>query len=282
MLAVTSLLAATAPAVGAAETDEFRPGRFRQAFTQVRDRQMPMPEAPGVVALHCAARTTDAASAVGCEWRSDTDVRSWQLWNLQVRPTHGNRNLVAEVGADSDRFVDRNVDAPARYLYAVLGLDGDGEIIARSRVQVVDVAAPQIDPVPVNPVPIESACAIGRADDGALVGCEWRPVAREAGAAGYVVWRQTNGGEREAMVRLGLDVTAWRDLEVAPGNRYGYTIVAVNADGDVVGQSRVAVVGIPERPEPPTDVRPFDAEPVPVRPAAVRPATAQPTTDGRG
>ncbi len=242
-------------------------------------------EIPVTVKLGCRGHVENGEGAVGCHWRSidDRAVASWQLRNLQVRPEAGVRNLVAELGPDAEGYRDTNVVVPAAYVYAVLALDADGEIIGRSRVAaaVLHERTPHLEP-------LHLGCAghrteVDRAELDAVVPdlavwvtCEWRPATSDT-AAGYVVWRNVDGGEREAIARTGLDQTAIRDDDVSPGHRYRYVIQAVDADGNTVGRSRMVMVAFrpydrvvdPERDEvrdreadrpvePETDVRPHD------------------------
>jgi len=209
------------------------------------DRALDVPDIEAVVKLDCQPRRSDAEAAVACEWRADDDlgVRSWQLWKLQVRPERGGRTLVAQLGADATAHTDLDVTVPAAYLYAVLGLDADGTVIARSRVDPVqlNVRDHQVEPMRLECAahPIDSA-------PGAVVGCEWNEVSNDA-AVGYILWKSVDGGERAEIARVGLETTHVRDDEVAPGHRFTYVVTAVDQAGAIVGQSRSETVGIAAR-----------------------------------
>ena len=204
---------------------------------------MELPDVPRAVKLNCKARSADSIGAVHCSRRAgdDLDVRGWQLWNLQVRPVHGTRNLVAELGADAHGYVDTEVEVPAAYLYAVLALNGDGEVIARSRVSYVSLAEHH-DRIEI----LRLQCEAHRTDDSVddttsrpevQIGCGWSASTRPS-AVGYVLWRSVNGGEREVIARTGLDVNSYRAADVAPGHRYLFVVNAVDAHEHVVGISR--------------------------------------------
>ena len=222
----------------------------RRAMTNVLDASMDLPDITASVKLDCDSRVTDAGAAAVCEWRApdDLDVRAWQLWNLQVRPVHGSRNLVAQVGADVRSFTDRDVEVPAVYLYAVLGLDNNGEIIARSRIDSVkflerDIA---IEPMRLECAAHRTPAATDVVVDHAprfAVGCKWNEVSNDA-AVGYVLWKSVDGGERHAIARVGLETTSVRDGDVLAGHRYTYVVTAVDGAGEVVGRSRGETVGI--------------------------------------
>jgi Ni/Co efflux regulator RcnB len=273
LIAVATLLAAFALPVSAgliADRGEDAPirdtHRQRRDVPARPDRVRDIPDVDAVVELSCGPRVTDDAAAVKCEWRAgdDLQVRAWQLWNLQVRPEKGTRNLVAELGADVVSYTDTEVSVPAAYLYAVLGLDGNGEIIARSRLQSVTLGERDRE---IEQLRLECAAhrveTDGRSDARPefAVGCGWSEVGNTA-AVGYVMWKSVDGGERTVLARVGLDVTELRDAAVAPGHRYTYVVTAVDADGEIVGRSRAVHVGI-RNEDRPTDReidRPVDRE----------------------
>jgi hypothetical protein len=220
--------------------------------------------------------------------RPQHEIVKWQLWNIQLKPTQGHRNLVAELGPEQTTYRDHEVEAPAAYLYAVLGLDARGEIVARSRPDLAVVAArPErevlrlscrariVDTAPTLSTDRAAVDAPGRP----VVGCEWSPTHLRR-AAGYHVYRSADGGGRELIARTGLDRTSMVDDNVAFGHRYAYVVVAVDADGKMLSRSRVARVDIPPFPRPvdpvPVDVKPVDPVPVDTRPVDVKPVDPVP------
>lgn len=231
------------------------------------------PGVPHEIKARCFGSVDDSgAGSVECNWtaRDDVAIAGWQLWNIRIRPGHGERNLVAELGADATTYLDTAVEVPGRYLYVVLGLDADGAIIARSAVAPAGLVAP-----PTHDNLMRLKCrATGPTDVAPEIGCEWSPTKVET-AVGYVLWRIVDGGDRGAVARTGLDVTRFVDTEVAAGHRYLYVITAVDATGDVLGRSRAEHVDIPgpvPRPVPPVDIRPRP----PVATAPVRPMDTPP------
>jgi len=207
-------------------------------------------EVPVTVKLGCRGHVDEGIGTVGCQWRAidDQAIASWQLFNLQVRPVAGVRNLVAELRADTRSFRDTNVEVPAAYVYAVLALDAEGEVIGRSRVvsAVVHDRDREIEPLYLrcdgHRGETDTVEPDGEVPDIAIwATCEWRPSTSDS-TAGYVVWRTTDGGERTAIARTGLDQTSIRDNDVSRGHRYRYVVQAVDADGNTVGLSRPANV----------------------------------------
>jgi len=223
-------------------------------------------DTPVVVKLNCHGYVHEGVGIVGCGWRAEADasVASWQLWNLQIRPERGSRNLVAELGADVRSYRDSNVVVPATYVYAMLGFDADGDIVARSRLS--RVALHERDRKPdilrldcrAHRLPLDAvADTVAEVDSIVSIGCEWSATDAD-NAAGYQLWRSLDGGARHIIARTGLDQTSVRDHDVAVGHQYRYVVTAVDAEGHVVGRSRAATVGL--RPHDRTEDRMRDLE----------------------
>jgi hypothetical protein len=250
----TSLLAVPASA-GEATDQGSHP--LREIVAELTGSALELPDVAAAIKLHCAPRQSDTAAAVHCEWRAGDDlgVRAWQLWRLQVRPERGDRVLVASLGADAASHTDTGVVSPAKYLYAVLGLDAGGDVIARSRLETVRLRNHDEREVDLVPMRLSCAAAHGEGDAAASAGCEWSGVEHER-AVGYVLWRSVDGGERVALARVGLDTQSYRDTTVVAGHRYTYIVTAVDAEGEIVGRSRAETVGLRPavRPEPARDV----------------------------
>ncbi len=207
-------------------------------------------DVPVSVKLNCHGHVAEGEGTVGCGWRSETDeaVATWQLWNLQVRPEGGVRNLVTELGADVRSYRDTNVVVPAVYAYAIVGLDADGSIVARSRparavlherdrgVRHLGLRC-HAHGVRLDAVTDQEAVA----DPEVLIECGWRATGIEA-AVGYQLWRAVDRGEREIIAETGLDQISYEDQDVSVGHRYRYVVVAVDADGLVVGRSRAEAI----------------------------------------
>ena len=73
--------------------------------------------------------------------------------------------------------------------------------------------------------------------DGAHRGvqCRWSDALRPA-AERYVLWRSVDGAAREAIYRVGEDGRrSFFDTDVKPGQHIRYAVVALDANGRVVG-----------------------------------------------
>lgn len=200
------------------------------------------------VRLTCRGHVGDDGPAVGCEWKQQRDaanVRVWQVWNVQVRPDAGVRNLVAEVGPDVGSIRDTSVVAPAKYLYAVVGLDHAGEVVARSRVVAVRLGEARRHDIE----QLRLDCLGELTDAGPVIGCDWS-AADEARVAEYRLFRATHGHDRRLVAATGPDQTSYRDDAVEVGVRHRYWVVGIDDHGNVVAASRSSVAGVePQRPE---------------------------------
>jgi len=283
LLMAAALLAAV-PAAFAAAPDRLPFVGSSAPGTPVVSRPVDIaaPDVPPSIRARCVGSVGESGSgSVECNWRAreDLGIAGWQLWNLQVRPAHGERNLVAELRTGVTSYTDTNVEIPGQYFYVVLGLDADGDIIARS-----GVAPATLEKRPTHDDPMRLEC--GAADlqnPSASIGCEWSPTKAET-AAGYVLWRSVGGDDRMVVARTGLEAVRFVDADVAAGHRYVYVITAVDAGGEVVGRSRPDHAGIPgsmNRPVDPVEVRPVGhVEVRPVHPVEVGPMPTQAMASG--
>jgi len=247
------------------------------------------PEVPHAIKARCFGTVEAGVGSVECNWvgREDLAVAGWQLWNIRVRPEHGERNLVAEMRADVTTFVDTAVEVPGHYLYAVLAVDSNGGIIARSAVAPASLKTPpgqdekirlKCRPIGLHDRPaVDIAPAdIAPPDIAPSIGCEWSAAQIDT-AVGYVLWRQVDGGERVAVARTGLEATRFVDTDVAREHRYVYVATAVDASGEVVARSHEEHVGIPgpqPHPVPPIRILPDPGLPpvVPSPPMPIDPS----------
>ncbi len=184
------------------------------------------------VKLNCRGHGSDV-DGVACAWRSEATVASWQLWNLQILPSGGARNLVAEVGADVMSYHDTAVTGPAVYLYAVLGLDAEGTIVAQSRVDKVRVQGKDIGHLRLE---------CDAREDAETIGCGWS-APEDAEIRAYELYRSAAGEERTVIATLGADATGYTDTDVEAGVRYRYRLVALDPSGAIEALSRTDSAG---------------------------------------
>lgn len=119
-------------------------------------------------------------------------------------------------------------------------------------------ATADVEPAPTRPAPSEirpevrpdaedrlevltMTCRNWGGTDGNAAGCAWRP-ASHPDAVGYQLWRIVDGSERELVWRGRLDETRHIDRVPEDASYAVYAVLAVDADGDIVGQARPDVV----------------------------------------
>ena len=197
-----------------------------------------------VIALRCRGHVETGEPIAECAWRTDVSVASFQLWRLDLRVDDAARVLVAEVGADATTARDPSVTAPGAYLYAVLGLDADGEIVARSRPDRVGFRAPSVEQLRLECDAVRDGLNDDdpEVDAAPTIGCTWS-AAVESDVRAYRLYRATHGGERELIATVGADVTRVLDTDVEAGVRYLYRVEGVDAGGATVAHSRLDGAG---------------------------------------
>ena len=124
--ATALLLVFTATAPLAAATVESQPAR--EAIEPI-ERPTPIT----ALSLGCAGGESDANGQVAaCRWSTTEDARAYQLWRIVDR---GDRELVGTFDNLTSIARDDVPNDAVLVRYAVIALDGDGEIIGQSRVQ---------------------------------------------------------------------------------------------------------------------------------------------------
>jgi hypothetical protein len=204
--------------------------------------------------LECAGRTTDAGrSGASCKWSQATsDAAAGYVLVRTTGDAHGVVFRTNQVTATS--FIDANIRVGVEYGYRVAAVNAVGERVGLSAWVRAGVQPPERD-VEV----LELGCEAVESDDGGQgANCRWSPATNEA-AAGYQLWRIVSSGERELVLRTGLDKTSHTD-RVADDARYAwYTVLAVDSDSEIVGRSRAVKVTFVDREPPVVDqVDPVD------------------------
>jgi hypothetical protein len=201
--------------------------------------------APTVVAepaikLGCALVLPAPVSTVPrivCRWSAfeGADVAEYRVWR---RVDGGPARLIARVGpAQPLRHADFLIRPGHTYTYRIVAKAADGTRLGTSA------------PVAVRfgrlPEALRFNCFYKVDNAVSGVFCHWAAATRPA-AVRYVLFRSVDGAAREAIYRAPLDGTRrFLDTDVASGQRIRYAVVALAADGRVVGLSRVDTVLVP-------------------------------------
>ena len=177
-----------------------------------------------------------------CRWRRrvGVDVRAYRLWRIVDAPLGRPRHLIATVTPDEPlRHVDRDILPGHTYSYRVIAIGTDGHGVRDQRVVSSASAVRRRS----------SPCGCAYVIDGATQGvaCHWSGRRVRRGAVRPL--RSVDGGARESDLP---DAHGGRrsflDTDVKAGQTIRYKVVALAADGRVVG------IGGPDRIVVPTVV----------------------------
>ena len=198
---------------------------------------------PSVVAdpaikLGCAVVIPVPASTtprIVCRWTAlEGAVAEYRIWR---RVDGGTARLVAKLAPSALRYADFNIRPGHTYTYRIVARDAQGTRLgASAAVSVRFGRLPEL---------LRFNCAY--LVDGATKGvrCRWAESTRPA-AVRYVLFRSVDGAAREAIYRTPLNGRrSFLDTDVASGQAIRYAVVALAADGRVVGVSRIDAVLVP-------------------------------------
>jgi hypothetical protein len=178
-----------------------------------------------------------AEAAVVCRWSAldNADVAMYRLWRMEdAKP----RELIARVAPTAPlRFADREIRWGHTYTYRVVAVNAEGTRLGISNLVVVRVGR--------HAEELRFNCAFVVDADRRGVACRWGESTRPA-AVRYVLYRSVDGGPREKIYRVGLNGRrSFFDTDVAAGQTIRYAVVALAADGRVVGIGGPDTVVIP-------------------------------------
>lgn len=197
--------------------------------------------------LGCEGVVAALGRGVACRWSAShhPDFAGYRL----VRGDGDERVVVFRTrDVDAVRHLDATVTPGQRYRYAIQVVDAEGRVIGQGGPAVAGIPEPPRQM-------LRFACE--RASDGEHRGiaCRWSAATGEV--RGYVLYRSVDGGAREAIYRAGADGRLGHfDGPLRPGHRYTYAVVALGADGEVLGGGGPVTIGIPPAPVAPPDGRP--------------------------
>jgi len=175
--------------------------------------------------------------AIVCRWVAPegVNVAKYRLWR---RVDDGPRRLLAVKRADAPlRYADFAIRTGHAYHYRVVGVGADGARVAISSAATVRVFR--------GPEVLRFNCFVLIDSDRRGAMCNWSDANRPA-AARYVLWRSVDGGPRQAIYRVGEDGRrSFLDQDVKAGQVIRYAVVALNANGRIVGYGGPDRVVIP-------------------------------------
>ncbi len=192
------------------------------------------------IKLACALVIPAPASSqprIVCRWSAfDGAVQAYRLWR---RVDLGSAHLIAAVMPGQElRHADPNIRAGHTYSYRVAAVANDGSRLGGSALVSVHVGR--------APEALKFNCffIIDDATQGAE--CHWSASTRP-GAVRYALYRSVDDGARELVYRTPLNGRrSFLDVNVKAGQTVRYAVVALAADGRIVGIGGPDAVKIPE------------------------------------
>ena len=236
--AVLAALMLFVPGASAAEIDRVADAEARVA-DDVRPER-PKIRCHGAVAL-------GGAPQVACRWTASEhpDAAGYKI----VRVGGGERTIAFRTGDTSvTRFTDTDVEFGTRYRYRVVVVNEDGRRIQRSRWNKAIVVKPDVERLhmacDVTDGETDVATDIAPEAQPHSILCEWRPTESEA-AVEYQLWRRIRGQHRELVATVGLDTLSHLDEVPADTTKVVYAVLALDADGEIVGRSGLSKIRFP-------------------------------------
>jgi hypothetical protein len=198
------------------------------------------PTAPNIV-LRCARVIPAAHPAndrVVCHWSALTGVgvRAYRLYRFVDAPLGRPRQLVARVTPDMPlRAVDRNITDGHRYSYRVVAIGTDGSRVGHSNLVSLRVGRPA------QALALKCVFLVDGTTQG--VACHWNAATNRPATVRYVLYRSVDGAARQWLYRTGAHGRrSFLDTKVMAGQTIRYKVVALTADGRVVGIGRDSIV----------------------------------------
>ena len=201
--------------------------------------------------FECAIARVGGAPKVKCRW-TESEHPEAAAYKI-VRVGGDERTVVFRTDDTSvTRFTDTDVEFGVRYRYRVVVLNAEGERIQRSRWNRAIVVKPDVER-------LRMACAVTDtavdAETDALTDvapvaqpysilCQWRPAESED-AVEYQLWRRIRGQHRELVATVGLDTLSHVDTVPADASKVVYAVLALDADGEIVGRSGLSKIRFP-------------------------------------
>lgn len=189
--------------------------------------------------LSCEPRPGTSPFRVVCRWGTpDVAPASYQLLRFtrsgdSVVP--GSRVVLTTTAGHE--LVDETGTPGTPYVYAALGVDGAGGVVAHSPVSFVvvpDAPAPTAPPTTAANPNVALRCLAPMVDGGRRTTCTWTASGLPK-AAGYRLTKSTNGAEPVTVGEVGADGTRSLNDPVLPGQQVTYRVLVLDAGGAVIG-----------------------------------------------
>ena len=187
------------------------------------------------------------APKVRCRWRvsEHPDAAGYKV----VRVHGDDRSVVFETDdVDVRRFTDKDVEFSTRYRYRLIVVDENGDKLQRSRWDRAIVRKPDTERLKMACGVADAVTETADAEPHSIL-CEWRPAQGDS-AVEYQLWRRIRGQHRELVTTVGLDTLSHLDTVPADTTKVVYAVLALDADGEIVGRSGLSKIRFPVQESP--------------------------------
>ncbi|MGN6366674.1 MAG: fibronectin type III domain-containing protein [Phycisphaerae bacterium] len=165
------------------------------------------------------------------------------------RSTDGvNYTLLSSLPMNSTSFTDSGLTSGTTYSYEVGAYGGTGQGVSASVSATTLVPAPHVASIPAPLAP--TGVGFSGVTSGSIT-VNWTD---SANAAGYHIYRSTDGANFSYIGDLGATATAWTDTGLASSTTYSYVVGAYNSggEGQSIGTSISTLVAAPGAPSSPS------------------------------
>lgn len=258
LVMVGALLTTVVAPAGAAEATNTRPTDIAStdiATTDIAPTDVRPDIRPDIEVLRLRCRgvlNADGLPEVRCKWTAPT-VDSAHVVVLQRNDGSGFESIWRTANVQRNRYVDTDIEAGQRYRYRVRVFDANKHLVAASRSNGAGVPIPSIDVLEIgceagviHPTPTDVALRDVAVTDAIaghkVVECKWTGTEN---VRAYQLWRLVNRGHRELVGTYDNETFNAKDR---PGNDalvVKYAVLALDADGEIIGRSRPTTVRFP-------------------------------------
>ena len=216
---------------------------IRPAFDPISDLQTQVTQAAIVLAWTAPTKTLSGSTA---------PVAGYRIYRAEESSTGESPKapLVKMGESQSPSFRDTQFEFGKTYLYSVRSVVGSGVEALESADSNLVTITPRDTFPPAAPLGLVVALVPRAADTPAHLELSWA-ISPETDVAGYYVYRSGQAEVPGARLSTDLVLTpAFRDMNVQPGHRYFYTVIAVDRFGNESPASETVSGAVPAESQP--------------------------------
>jgi fibronectin type 3 domain-containing protein len=191
------------------------------AFTAAASATTDAPPATAPAAPSALSATALAANSISLSWTDNSNNET--TFRIDRRVVGGTFAQVTTVPANVTTWTDTSLNASTQYQYRVRAQNSVGNSTFTATASATTPALPAT--APSAPTGLTAAAV-----DGSQISLAWSDTSSDE--TGFVIERQTGGGQFEALTTVNPNVTTYTDAGLAASTQYTYRVRATNAAGD--------------------------------------------------